>query len=201
MTNAVLESRRHIPNIALRSAIREWLARHSGHGVVSQSAEGDRDTAEAVFRMGLRSAGEKDDVFAAACFRRAAEQGHSGARYYLAVAYKYGRGVEQDETHAAGLFQDSAEKGHPGAQFALGEYHASDTGAGRNDELSLAWYRKAAEQGVAMAQFRVGVCYVFGRGVGRDALEKDAAVRARPAHDTEGRAISLHNILRVVLIS
>jgi hypothetical protein len=36
MTNAVLEIRRHNPSIALRSAIQEWLARHSGHGAASQ---------------------------------------------------------------------------------------------------------------------------------------------------------------------
>ena len=52
-------------------------------------------------------------------FRRAAEQEHPDAQYYLGLMYDKGRGVPQDYAEAVRWYRRAAEQEHPGAQNNL----------------------------------------------------------------------------------
>ena len=52
-------------------------------------------------------------------FRRAADRGHAGAMYNLAICYASGQGIDKDETEAVKWFRASAAKGNPRAMAAL----------------------------------------------------------------------------------
>ncbi|MGA2170957.1 MAG: hypothetical protein ABSG62_22455, partial [Terracidiphilus sp.] len=62
----------------------------------------------------------QDNRQAAACYRKAAEQGYADAQFNLGVAYAYGEGVRQDYARAAVWLRKAAEQGHAEAQRSLG---------------------------------------------------------------------------------
>ncbi|MGI0035084.1 MAG: tetratricopeptide repeat protein [Nitrososphaera sp.] len=52
-------------------------------------------------------------------FRQAAERGHAGAQYNLAMMYDTGRGIARDYAEAFKWYRKAARQGHAGAQEAL----------------------------------------------------------------------------------
>ena len=101
-------------------------------------------------------------------FRKAAEQGHSEAQYYLGCCYDSGEGVDQDYALAVEWYRKAAEQGHSEAQYSLGWCYDSGQGVDQDDALAVEWYRKAADQGDADAQCDLGHCYASGQGVDQD---------------------------------
>ena len=68
-------------------------------------------------------------------FRKAANQGHAEAQYYLGCCYRDGRGVAQDDDQAARWYFKAAEQGLADAHRELNNYRAekrTPTAAGRN---------------------------------------------------------------------
>jgi TPR repeat protein len=61
----------------------------------------------------------RDRAAAVAWFRRAAEQGHTGAQYNLGRVYDDGEGVTPDPKEAARWYRMVAERGDVDAQFHL----------------------------------------------------------------------------------
>jgi hypothetical protein len=59
----------------------------------------------------------QDLVQAASWYRRAADQGHAGARFALGLCLYQGEGIAQDIPAGVVLFRLAAEQGHPDAQY------------------------------------------------------------------------------------
>ena len=104
-------------------------------------------------------------------YRKAAEQGHSGAQAQLAWALDRGAGVERDMAEAVEWYRKAAEQGNARAQFNLAVHYENGDGVEKDVTQAVAWYRKSAEQGDARAQFNLAVHYTIGDGVERDMAE------------------------------
>lgn len=154
-----------------------------------------RGEPDAEYQLGLRYVGglgvARDDVAAAAWFRRAAEKGLARAQYNLGAMYAVGLGVEQDDVQAARWVRMAAERGVAEAQYDLGMFYASGAGVEQDPSEAARWHREAAAQGHARAQFCLGAMYRIGRGVPRD--DARAAKWYRNAAD-QGLAEAQHNL-------
>lgn len=143
------------------------------------------DDALGVERGGARTAGESqpgreayedglahleagEPEAAAAAFREAAEAGHPGAAYELALSYTRGRGVAQDPAAAARWMNVAAERGHAEAQYLTGAAYAAGDGVPQDHEKAARFFAKAAVQGHARAQYLLAQAFAAGRGVPRD---------------------------------
>jgi uncharacterized protein len=85
--------------------------------------------------------GARDVSSAVACFRRAAEEGHSAAQTAYATALRAGVGVRPDPEAARSVFRSAAGAGDVGAMAELAAM--SDPADARH------WYGRAAELGHA----------------------------------------------------
>ena len=113
----------------------------------------------------------KDDVQAAAWWRKAALQGNARAQTLLGHAYFFGEGVPQDQGQAVSWYRQAAEQGLAEAQYNLGSHYADGKGVAKDFVQAVKWYRQASEQGYVLAQFNLGGCYANGVGVAKDQIE------------------------------
>lgn len=138
---------------------------------------------------------EQDRELGVRWFRRAADQGHGEACYWLGSAYEEGIGVTADPAEAARWYRRGAEAGDPNARVALGLLLAEGRGMARDDAAAVRWFRAAAEDGVSAAKYHLAEMYLAGRGVEQDpvravALWKDAAALGfAPAWNALGSAL------------
>ncbi|GFO75996.1 uncharacterized protein BPLS_P3534 [Bathymodiolus platifrons methanotrophic gill symbiont] len=84
-------------------------------------------------------------------FRKAAEQGHASAQYYLGVNYFRGDGVVQDYKEAFRWYRKSAEQGFSMAQYGLGLMYASGKGVVQDYVTAHKYFNIAASSGVKKA--------------------------------------------------
>ena len=70
----------------------------------------------------------EDDAEAVRWYRRAAEQGHAGAQYFLGLMYDYGLGVPLDDAEAVIWYRLAAEQGDASAQNNLGVMYGTGEG-------------------------------------------------------------------------
>jgi len=78
-------------------------------------------------------------------YRKAAEQGHADAQFYLGLMYRYGfDGVDENEAIAAEWYRKAAEQGHANAQYNLGFMYRYGRGVHKSESTAAEWYRKAA---------------------------------------------------------
>jgi uncharacterized protein len=150
--------------------------------------KGDRKAAASQFYLGrIYSSGDvrvkQDDAEAARWFLLAAENGHAGSQFFMALRYSSGTGVPQDNDEAARCYRMAADQGLACAQFDLGLLYAGETGVQQDDDEAVAtgvprdiaeaarWYRMAAGQGMVEAQINLGLLFADGRGVPRDIAE------------------------------
>jgi len=75
---------------------------------------------------------EQSYTDAAHWFRKAAEQGHTGAQYNLGMMYLEGNGVEQSDAEAVRWYKMASEQGHARAQYNLGAMYYDVNSAVRN---------------------------------------------------------------------
>ncbi len=101
----------------------------------------------------------QDYVQADTWYRKAAEQGHSGAQYMIGVNYDLGDGVTQDYAQAVFWYRKAAEQGNPNAQQCLGSHYESGEGVPKDYAQAEYWYRKAVEQGHLGAQQNLELFY------------------------------------------
>ena len=113
----------------------------------------------------------KDDVQAAAWFRKAAAQGFAPAQTLLGHRYFDGEGVPKDQAQAVSWYRKAAEKGLAEAQYVLGSRYADGKGVEKDFVQAAKWYRKASEQGYVLAQYYLGGFYANGEGVAKDLIE------------------------------
>ena len=137
--------------------------------------ETGRSDANREFDEGVRLADgdgiPRDYALAAVHYRKAADAGHSGAQYNLAVLYAEGRGVEQSFPEAAKWYRRAAGSGDPEAQNNLGVLYATGQGVARDDAEAVRWYRLAASNGDLEGTTNLGSMLLQGRGVARNLEE------------------------------
>ena len=113
-----------------------------------------------------------DDEEAVEWLRQAGEQGHVAAQFALALKYEgTSDGVWPDAEEAVTWLRRAAERGHAEAQRLLGGHYASGDGVAQDDTEAVGWLRKAAEQGNPFAQFELGEMFAVGRGVPQDDMQ------------------------------
>jgi len=78
-------------------------------------------------------------------WRKAAEQGDSGAMYALGKMYDEGRVVAQDGVEAVKWYQKAAEQGHESAYIKLIEMYDEGRGIAQSSTEALEWERKLAK--------------------------------------------------------
>lgn len=79
--------------------------------------------------------------------KASADMGHQEARYYLGIAYLYGRATVQNFHLAFEQMQASARQNHRNAQHQLGIMYRDGLGVDKNRELAYVWLNIAASRG------------------------------------------------------
>jgi len=146
------------------------------------SGEIEDEKLEKLYRKGLDDYENKRYVSAVIKLKKAAEQGHPKAQFYLADCFMNGRGIRMDEAlgnewaRKAGeqginestvrdsleMLLEKAGDGDAYARYQLGRqitkhYYLSKPDY-KNDRK---WLSKAAKQGYAPAQYTIAECYTF----------------------------------------
>ena len=105
-----------------------------------------------------------DDDKAEMWFRRAAEDGHSGAQYALAkLLHQQGR-VNEVVT----WYEQSAESGNQFAAYQLGKLYLTGEDVPKDVAKAVEYLTDAAEQGSSQAQYILGKLYLLGSEVTQD---------------------------------
>ena len=125
--------------------------------------------------LGIRGL-PQDDEKAVQYYRKAAEQGHVGAQYFLGTHYSLkathaklnGDSQDYDYEIASIWYRKAAEQGHVDAQYSLGNLYELGNGVSQDYNEAAVWYRKAAEQGYVDAQYYLAALYKEGKGVPQD---------------------------------
>jgi TPR repeat protein len=101
-------------------------------------------------------------------FKKAAEQGHSQAQYFLGNSYAHGIGVPKDVNMSAFWNGRAAEGGDANAQEKEGWKYFLGEGVPEDGSLAILWFSKAAQQGNVGAQRGLGKMYNLGKGVSQN---------------------------------
>ncbi|MEF3075701.1 SEL1-like repeat protein [Methylobacter sp. Wu1] len=86
-----------------------------------------------------------DDNMAFMWFKKAAEQNHAEANYWLGQCYRNGIGTEQNDGLAFNCFRIAGEQGCAESYYWLARYYFDGKGAEQSDEFALKWIRKSIE--------------------------------------------------------
>lgn len=101
-------------------------------------------------------------------FIKAAERGHTKAKYYLGEACFVGNGIEQDYCKAAEYYLDAADDGFAPAQNSIGLCYKYGDGVTQDEKAAFEWFYKASKLGCTEAQTNLAMCYDNGFGVEKD---------------------------------
>ncbi len=114
--------------------------------IIDMANEGDAQAQYEVGALHLLGVGgaPKNPKLVLEWVRKAANQGHAGALYYLGICNEEGRGLESNPTKAKELYNKAAEQGHGGAANNLG---AMAETIGKSPEAVMKHYQKAAAGG------------------------------------------------------
>ena len=108
----------------------------------------------------------QDHSTALQTLNRAADQGHSGARFQLGLAQLHGRGgIPADPSTAVVWLRRAAEQDYAPAAYQLAEEYAIGATLPRDPESAAYWLQQAASQHYPPAQYALGLAYRDGRGV------------------------------------
>lgn len=97
--------------------------------------------------------------------KKSEENGCIQAKYWLAICYRFGIGVEINDQIFVSLVQESAQQGIARAQYKLAECYFMGFGVEASQDIGFEWCQKAAQHGIPNAQFRLSECYFNGQGV------------------------------------
>jgi TPR repeat protein len=86
----------------------------------------------------------EDHIEAVKWYRKAAEQGNSGAQFALGLIYEYGRGVQVNYAEAAKWYRRAAEQGQNSSQEKLGDMYANGRGVSQDYVQAYKWFNLAA---------------------------------------------------------
>lgn len=98
----------------------------------------------------------------------AADLGHAGAMYNIALLCRRGFGMEQSDSDALEWLLKAALLGSAQAQTNLGYFNHHGIGTPINIKEAVKWYQLAAEQNNGDGMYNLGVMYQHGLGVPQD---------------------------------
>jgi TPR repeat protein/V8-like Glu-specific endopeptidase len=111
----------------------------------------------------------KDQLKAISLYKIAAEKGYPNSQFNLALAYKYGNGVEKNQVLAKEFylkafngFSKEAENGNANAQAAIGSMYLTDDAIPKNLPKALEWLEKSSNNGSSNGQVQLGEIYLNG---------------------------------------
>ena len=104
-------------------------------------------------------------------FQQAANQQSPRGKYYLAICYFWGHGVNKNRKEAFRLFHYAAKNGDKQAQSNIGESFEFGYAVKKNKKEAIYWYKLAAKQNDSNAIYRLGICNESGKGVKRNMKE------------------------------
>jgi TPR repeat protein len=113
---------------------------------------------------------DKHPEKAVALFRKASDQGDSGAMLSLGEMYLFGAGVAQDFDQAATWLQRALRMDNRAAEFRLGQMFAKGAGVPKNLTNAYALFQRAAEQGYVPAQTLCGTYNYYGFGIAKNPI-------------------------------
>ena len=155
---------------AAPDARREWIDEAIPQAMASLTEAAERGDVGAQCDLGIIYAKVRgvaaETPEARTWIRRAAEQGHAEAQYYLGDTSD-----EEEQEEAVEWLRQAGEQGHVAAQFALAWKYEGTDGVGADAEEAVTWLRRAAERGHADAQRLLGGHYASGYGVAQDDTE------------------------------
>ena len=126
------------------------------------AAKGD---AQAQFNLGYRYTLKEDLDLPKAFtwFKKAGDQNHAEAQYYVGLMYKSGQGVEKNPEASMAWLKMAAHQNHIMAQVKIGmSYYMGNSGVEMDLKESAKWFVKAADQGFSPAQYMLGTIYNLG---------------------------------------
>ena len=116
----------------------------------------EKNDPEAEFTLGdVHEFGLENYEEAFIWYERAAEHGHSKARFCLANMYMAGKGTEVDYQEAVRWYQLAAKDGIPDAQFMMGEFLRVGKVIPQDLAEAKRWYELASRNGTSQAQERL----------------------------------------------
>jgi TPR repeat protein len=95
--------------------------------------------------------------------RRAADQGHVGAQYFLGAELATGENIRKNVREAARWYRHAARRGHGEAQYNLALMYWTGEGVLRNPKTSHRWLEKAATSGDLLALRALSQAYETGQ--------------------------------------
>ena len=124
------------------------------------------DAATALYAGAVRLIEGGDAGRGMADLRRAADQGHAPAQFYLAKLYENGEaGLPRDAAQARRWTERAAQGGDRKAMHNLALFYFSGDGGQKNMTTAAQWFRRAADQGLVDSQYNLGRLYEEGFGV------------------------------------
>ncbi len=146
--------------VNLRSA-REWY----------RKAVEEKNSAEAMRRLGALSESEQNDSAALNWFQQAVQAGSPDARIDVGRLYEVGQGAPRDKEVAFCLYRTGAEGGSIRGMLIMGRIYRNGIGVSRDYVTARRWYERAAQKGSSDAMFALGELHRDGLGVPRNAAE------------------------------
>ena len=116
--------------------------------------------------MGINFSGADNDL-AFTWLKKAAEQNHAEANYWLGICYRDGIGTECNNELSFECYKKAAEQGYEDAYYWLALCYHEGKGIEQSDELAAEWITKAVEHVKVEpeAYLLLGNLYAHGKGV------------------------------------
>lgn len=85
-------------------------------------------------------------------YRRAADQGYTGAQFNLGNCFQLGEGVKQDKGRAVYWYREAALQDDADAQYMLALCYASGDGVNKSNRKAIDWFKRSSRLGNRLAQ-------------------------------------------------
>lgn len=85
-------------------------------------------------------------------YRRAAEQGYSGAQFNLGNCLQLGDGVNKDQKQAVYWYREAALQDDADAQYMLALCYATGDGVTKSNRKAIEWFKRSSRLGNRLAQ-------------------------------------------------
>ncbi|RTL67093.1 MAG: hypothetical protein EKK42_15040 [Pseudonocardiaceae bacterium] len=118
-------------------------------------------------------------------FNKASDQGDAEAKFYIAMHYSKGWGVQKSDSEAHSWLLNAAKLGYAEAQYAVGFDLQNGRGVTADAAAAVGWINKSADQGYSEAQYAMGLALLKGQGITKNDSEafqwiKKAAMQDNP---------------------
>ena len=138
-------------------------------------AKANQGDTNAQFQLGVaydqgRNIG-KNQIEAAAWYRKAAEHGHAAAQNSIGSMHQYGEGAPQDNAEAVKWYQKAADQGYGEAYTNLGYMYDGGLGVKQDKQKAVTLYQTGAEKGSNNSMLNLGVSYWKGEGVSKNIVQ------------------------------